>query len=69
LNRVEGLVIVDVNLSVEVVVGDSGYGCSCIGGSSGLRRHVWGSRNESSFPKDKTNKICFYKQEMKRKEK
>jgi hypothetical protein len=42
LNRVEGLIVVDVNLGVEVVVGDSGYGCSCIGGGSGLRRHVWG---------------------------
>jgi hypothetical protein len=32
-------------------------------------RHVWGGRNEGSFPKDKTNKTCFYKQEMKRKRK
>jgi hypothetical protein len=26
-------------------------------------------RNECSFPKDKTNKSCFYKQEMKKKKK
>jgi hypothetical protein len=28
-----------------------------------------GGRNEGSFPKDKTNKSCFYKPEKKRKEK
>jgi hypothetical protein len=26
-----------------------------------------GGRNECSFPKDKTNKSCFYKQEIKEK--
>jgi hypothetical protein len=66
---VEGLVVVDMNLGVKVVVGDSGYGRSCIGGSSRLRRHVWGGRNENGFPKDRTGKSCFYVQEMKRKEK
>jgi hypothetical protein len=66
---VEGLIVVDMDLGVKVVVGDCGYGCGCIGGGSGLRRHVWGGRNESGFPKDKMNKTCFYKQEMKREEK
>jgi hypothetical protein len=28
-----------------------------------------GGRNECGFPKDKTNKSCFYKQEMKKKRK
>jgi hypothetical protein len=32
-------------------------------------RHVWGGRNESGFPKDKMNKTCFYKQEMKKEKK
>jgi hypothetical protein len=41
LDRVEGLIVVDMNLGVKVVVGDSGYGRGCVGGGSGLRRHVW----------------------------
>jgi hypothetical protein len=59
LDRVEGFIVVDVDLSVEVVVGDSGDGCSCVRGSGGLRQHVWG-RNEDGFPKDKMDKSCFY---------
>jgi hypothetical protein len=38
---VEGLVVVDMDLSIEVVVGDSGDGCGCVRGSSRLGRHVW----------------------------
>jgi hypothetical protein len=69
LDRMEGLVVVNVNLGVKEIVGDGGYGRGCVRGSSGYLRHVWGGRNEGSFPKDETNKTCFYKQEMKRKEK
>jgi hypothetical protein len=67
LDGVERFVVVDMNLSVKVVVGDSGYRCSCIGGGGRKVRHVWGGRNECGFPKDKMNKSCFYKQEMKMK--
>jgi hypothetical protein len=69
LNGVERFVVSNMNLGVEVVGRDSGYGCGCVGGSGRWLRHVWGGRNESSFPKDKMNKTCFYKREMKRKEK
>jgi hypothetical protein len=65
---VKGFIVVDVDLSIEVVVGDGGNRCGCVRGSSRLRRHVWGGRNEDSFPKDMTGKSCFYNQEMKRKE-
>jgi hypothetical protein len=47
LDRVEGLVVVNMDLGVEVVVGNSGGRCSCIRSSGGLRQHVWGSRNEN----------------------
>jgi hypothetical protein len=69
LDRVEGLIVVNMNLSVKEIVGDCGYRHSCIGSSSGYLRHVWDGRNEGGFPKDETNKTCFYKQEMKKKEK
>jgi hypothetical protein len=69
LDRVEGLIVVDMNLSVKVIVGDGGYRCGCVGGSSGLRGHVWGGRNEDGFPKDMTGKGCFYVQENKKKRK
>jgi hypothetical protein len=69
LDGVERFVVVDMNLGVKVVVGDSGYRCSCVGGGSRKVRHVWGGRNECGFPKDKMNKSCFYKQEMKKKRK
>jgi hypothetical protein len=72
LDRVKGLVIVNVDLGVKVVVGDSGDGCSCVRSSGGLGRHVWGGRNKGGFPKDKTDKSCFYmqgKKEKKRKSK
>jgi hypothetical protein len=70
LDGVERFIVANMNLGIEVVGGNGGYGCSCIGCSSGLLRHVWGGRNECGFPKDKTDKGCFYKQEMKkRKEK
>jgi hypothetical protein len=59
LYRVKGFVVVDENLSVEVVVGDGGDRCGCIRGSSGLRRHVWGGRNEDGFTKDMTGKAVF----------
>jgi hypothetical protein len=62
LDRVEGLIVVNVNLGVKEIVGDSGYGCSCVGGGSGYLRHVWGGRNEGGFPKDKMDKTCFYNQ-------
>jgi hypothetical protein len=67
LDGVERFVVTNMNLGVKVVGWNGGYGCSCVG--SRLLRHVWGGRNESSFPKDKTNKTCFYKRKMKRKEK
>jgi hypothetical protein len=51
LDRVEGLVIVDMNLGVEVVVGNSGYRCSCVGCGRGLRRHVWGVEMNAVFLK------------------
>jgi hypothetical protein len=60
LDGVKRFIVVNVDLGVEVVVGDSGDRCSCIKRSRGLGRHVWGSRNESGFPKDKMNKSCFY---------
>jgi hypothetical protein len=61
LDGVERFIVTDVNLGVKVVAGDGGYGCGCIGGSGRGLRHVWGGRNGCSFPKDKTNKSCFYK--------
>jgi hypothetical protein len=61
LDRVEGLVVVDMNLGVKIVVGDGGYRGSCVGGGGRKMRHVWGGRNECSFPKDETNKSCFYR--------
>jgi hypothetical protein len=59
LDGVERLVVVNVDLSVEVIVGNGGDRCGCIRSSGGLGRHVWGGRNESAFPKDKMNKSCF----------
>jgi hypothetical protein len=59
LNGVEGFIVVDMDLSVEVVVGNGGDRCNCIRGS-GLRRHVWGRNRKASFFKDKMkNKSCF----------
>jgi hypothetical protein len=53
LDRVEGFVVVDMNLSIEVVVRNGGNRCSCKRGGKGLRRHVWGGRNrKATFPKE-----------------
>jgi hypothetical protein len=69
LDGMERFIVANMNLNVKVVGWNSGYGCGCIGGSGRWLRHVWGDRNESSFPKDKTNKSCFYKRGMKEKRK
>jgi hypothetical protein len=66
LDRVEGFIVVNMDLSVEVVVGNNGDGSSSVGGSSGLRRHDWGGRNENNFPKDRRSKFCFYVQGSKK---
>jgi hypothetical protein len=66
LDGVERFIVANMNLSVEIIGGDGGYGHGCVGGGS---RHVWGGRNECGFPKDKMDKSCFYKPKMKRKEK
>jgi hypothetical protein len=55
LDGVEGLVVVNMDLGVEVVIGNSGDGSSSIGGSGGLRRH------------DRRSKFCFYVQDSKNK--
>jgi hypothetical protein len=59
LDRVEGLVIVDVNLGVKEIVGDGGYGRGCIGGSSGYLRHVWGVGMKAVFLKMKRIRSVF----------
>jgi hypothetical protein len=35
LDGVERFVVANMDLSIKVVGGDSGYGCGCIGGSGG----------------------------------
>jgi hypothetical protein len=42
LDRVEGLIVVHMNLGVKEIVGDGRYRCGCVGGSSRYLRHVWG---------------------------
>jgi hypothetical protein len=58
LDRGEGIGVIGVNLSVEVVVGYGGYGGSSEG-VVGLRRHVWGVGMKVAFLKIKRIRAVF----------
>jgi hypothetical protein len=64
LDGVERFVIADMNLGVEVVGGDSGYGCGCVGSSG---RHVWGVGMNAVFLKIKQIRAVFISRKRKEK--